>query len=237
VAFHPRGTLLASASYDHTVRVWNMQDGRCRVILEHTDVVWDVAFSSDGSFLLSSSKDQKLRLWESDSGKCLETFNGPAQRVRGIFSQQGTNVIIVGSSDDQKIRLWDARKQQAKWLVGHTGWVRALAFQRNGQLLASGSQDQTVRLWDVETGKCSRVLHSGSEISSVAFSPDGEIVAGGNNDGSICLWKVATGEQLAVLRSEQLYEGMNISGIRGLSKTQREALLALGAIERPRPDS
>jgi WD40 repeat protein len=232
VAFNQNGTLLASASYDHTVRIWDMRDGRCRAVLEHTNLVWNVAFCPESQILISSGKDQEIRLWDSESGKCIEMLRGPAQRVRRILPQRGTNAIITGSSDDQRVCLWDARNERETWLVGHTGWVRTLDFQKNGKMIASGGQDKTLRLWNVETGQCSRVLQSENEISSVAFSPDGEIVAGGDNNGSICLWNTRTGEQLTILRSEQLYEGMNISGIGGLSETQREALLALGAIER-----
>jgi WD40 repeat protein len=97
-------------------------------------------------------------------------------------------------------------------------------------MVASGGQDQTLRLWNVETSEC-RVLSSDSGISAVAFSPGEKTVAGGDNHGSLHLWNIQTGEQLTTLRSELPYEKMNISGMKGISETQQEALLALGAIE------
>lgn len=231
VAFNQSGTLLASASYDRTVRIWDTYDGRCRAILEHDELVWHVAFCPDSPILISSGKDQKIRLWNSEIGTCVEILSGPPQRVRGIFASQGASTIITGSSNDQRIYLWNARNERAIWLIGHSSWVRALDFRKDGKMVASGSQDQTLRLWDVETGQCLKVLSCKNEISSVVFSHNGEIIAGGDNDGSIYLWDTLTGEQLTVLKREQLYEGMNILGTRGLSKMQRESLLALGAVE------
>jgi WD40 repeat protein/transcriptional regulator with XRE-family HTH domain len=232
VAFHPDGNLLASASYDRTVRVWDTHDGRCRAVLEHPDLVWNVAFCPQSQVLISCCKDQRVRVWESESGTCLETVEGAAQRVRGIFSSQGTALLLTGSSDDQRICLWEARSKREIWLVGHRSRVQALDLRSDGRLVASGSQDRTLRIWRVDTGQCERVLPCSHEISSVVFSPDGEIVAGGDHEGGIALWRVHTGELYAVLKKEQLYEGMNILGARGLSQMQREALFALGASER-----
>ena len=50
-------------------------------------------------------------------------------------------------------------------------------------------------------------------------------------DETIKLWDVQTGECLKTLRAERLYEGMNISGARGLTAAQQATLQALGAVE------
>lgn len=233
VRFNGDGSLLASASYDQTIRLWDVQDGHCRAVLQgHNAVIWSIAFDAESETLVSCGRDQEIRVWDIRTGKCIEVLKGPVQRVRGICIQPGTNVIITGSSDDQAVCLWNVRSAETTWLRGHSGWVRALDFQKNGTMVASGSQDQTLRLWNGENGQCANVLRNGSEVSSVAFSPDSEIVAGGGNNGAINLWSTQTGQHLSVLRSERPYEGMNIAGIRGISQAQQEALLALGAVER-----
>ncbi len=64
LAFSPQGQILASGSYDSTVRLWRVPDGTPLHTLEgHTGSVHAVAFSPDGTLLASGSEDGTVRLW------------------------------------------------------------------------------------------------------------------------------------------------------------------------------
>jgi WD40 repeat protein len=117
-------------------------------------------------------------------------------------------------------------------LHGHEHWVRAVVISPSSNLLASGSHDQTVRIWDINTGRCLKVLRGHSScVWSVAFNFDGSIIASGSDDGTTKLWDVRTGACIKTLRSDRPYEGMNITGVTGLTESQKTTLRALGATE------
>ena len=66
VAINPAGTILASGSFDQTIRLWEISTGRCFNVLDGQGaLVWSVAFSADGALLASGSEDHLVRIWES----------------------------------------------------------------------------------------------------------------------------------------------------------------------------
>src|SRR5206468_103224 len=103
----------------------------------------------------------------------------------------------------------------------------------DGKLIASGGTDGTVRLWEASTRRPAATLcgHTGT-VAAVAVSADGDLVASGSFDGSVKLWETSGGACLRTLRPERRYERMDITGLTGITDAQRQALVALGAVDR-----
>lgn len=81
--------------------------------------------------------------------------------------------------------------------LGHSSFVRAIAFSPDGQNVLTGSADKTARLWDTKTGKELRKFEGHtSDVRSVAFSPDGKYVLTGSEDKTARLWEVETGREV-----------------------------------------
>jgi WD40 repeat protein len=71
VVFSPNGTLVASGSIDNTVRVWDVQTGKCEHTLEsHSNSVQSVVSSADGTRVASGSRDKTVRVWDMQTGEC-----------------------------------------------------------------------------------------------------------------------------------------------------------------------
>ncbi|KAI2474660.1 WD40 repeat protein [Pyrenophora tritici-repentis] len=82
VVFSPDGQLVASASWDSTVRVWETATGQCRSVLEgHSDWVNAVVFSPDGQLVVSASEDRTVRVWETATGQCRSVLHQPFQFI------------------------------------------------------------------------------------------------------------------------------------------------------------
>jgi hypothetical protein len=108
VAFSHDSTLLASASWDKTVKIWDASSGACLQTLEgHSDAVRSVAFSHDSTRLASASGDKTVKIWDASSGACLQTLEGHSSDVRSVaFSHDSTR--LASASGDKTVKIWDA---------------------------------------------------------------------------------------------------------------------------------
>ena len=202
--------LLASASDDSTMRLWDPAAGTPVGSPQetHTTGVKGVAAVPlpDGRVLLAIAGLGGVRLWDPTAGTPvgdpLEGLDDAVYGVAAVPLPDG-RVLLASAGMDSTVRLWDPTtgSPAVDPLEGHIGEVKGVAavpLPDGRVLLASAGRDCTVRLWDPATGTPVGEPMEGHTISVNAVAavplPDGRVLlASAGYDGTVRLWDPATG--------------------------------------------
>ena len=187
------GKFAASASWDKTVKVWDVNTTRVIYTFQgHTDKVNAIAWHPTLPRLASGSRDGTVKVWNSSTGQ----------------------VALTLYADTGPLKYEDQEGHKVTW-SGRTDWndVLCVAWTRDGRYVAAGSRNGTVRVWDATTGREAYTLRGQhTEVRSIAWSPDGRSLAAlsvgdKTQAGEIFIWDTRTQEHVYTLRGHS--EGIN----------------------------
>ena len=146
---------------DNTVRFWEVDSGQLlHVWYGHKGIVNDIAFDATGQRLVTGSGGEFDKPFNKDYDKnCDRDYD---------------------AKKDYAVRVWEVDSGQLLHVLrGHKEAVLSVAFDPEGQQLASSSEDKTVRIWDAENGCSLQVLQEyyGRLIIPIAFDPSGRLLS------------------------------------------------------------
>jgi RNA polymerase sigma factor (sigma-70 family) len=210
VVYSPNGEYLAAGGPDHKVRVWKAATGQLvHTLADLDEPVLALAFAPGGRTLAAAGgkgaggKVRPVVVWDVAAGKLLGRFGDHRASVLALAYSADGKILASGPRDtfiaeanaaarENAVRLWDAATgKELQRLQGNFQSVNALAFTRDGKLLAVGGTWNALEWWDPAAGKLHGrwVGHRGG-ITALALSPDGGRLASGSADGTILVWDV-----------------------------------------------
>lgn len=187
ITYSPDGQLIASASWDKTIKLWQANGKLIHTINGHRDRISSISFSPDNRLLATASWDGTVKLWHRDGTSTGISLTGHRDKVLSVtFSPD--NRLIATSSADNTIKLWQLDGTLLRTLTGHKAPVTSISFSPDSQLLVSGCADTQVKLWRIDGNLLKTLVDHTNQVTSVAWSPDGQLIASASLDKTVKLW-------------------------------------------------
>ena len=196
VVFSSDGSTSASASWDQTIRLWNVETGMHTLTLEGHFDFRTVALSPNGKTLATTGSGGVF-LWNALTGQFNKAFNEVRYGRAAAYSPDGNTLAVERWDDGPQIRLVNVRTGKVRRILRWDGEETYLiAFSPDGKTLANVTWGGEIHLWNSRNGKRLRIISSGhtEDITSIVFSPDSKKIVSGSWDRTIRVWNLQTGQ-------------------------------------------
>jgi WD40 repeat protein/serine/threonine protein kinase len=199
LAFSPDNQHLASASYDRTARVWDIDTGRESLCLRgHSDTICDITYTPDGGRIATAGWDHTARIWDAATGKQLLSLAGHDDHVDHVAFTCGGHFLATLCSSGV-ITVWNDYTGQVIRTLPRFHSQAAMAVFPDGRYVGVAEWDKGVQVRDFNTGT---LLFAPAESAGyyrcLAVSKDGTLLASGDGDeargdaGQVKVWEFPT---------------------------------------------
>ncbi|MCI0539328.1 MAG: hypothetical protein L0Z50_29320 [Verrucomicrobiales bacterium] len=187
--FSPNGQILATASWDHSVRLWSFSSGqRLQTLLGNPSEIWTLGFAPDGNSVITGGKDGVVRRWPTNPATKEKIYEGNWMPIR--FSKTGDLLAVV--DDDSKVVTLNVKTGEPETqlqLSKSPPNLLASAISEDLRLLVE-PMGAGFRVWDLQTTQSVQVTNPDSGKSTPIVSPDGASFLAAGKPGSLLWWNL-----------------------------------------------
>lgn len=212
--YSPDGKVIATASSDRKVRIWDSETGELLHVFEgHNLIVNNVSFSQDGKMLASMAMDKSVRIWDIENSVLLHTLENASGMPYNYAVFSPDNELLFSSIG----KVWDVASEElkytivlpngpckagfspdgAKLMVSSYDWHTYDSTKKEpavlGEIKVTGTYDGAARIFDASSGNLLFELKHFQHISSAHFSHDSKMVVTSSFDKKVKVWDAKSG--------------------------------------------
>lgn len=194
VLFSPNGQLVASASDDQTIRLWDHNGQPVTVLTGHTDRVTALAFSRSGKELAGATGSGEIRIWDVATGIEIRMFQAHADCIQGLVWGSGDS-LLYAIGWDSVLSVWNPGNGQLIRKTNCPAVAECCILTSGSAELLVGCVDGVIRRWSVSRNQVDDVFtQHRDQVKGLRFLSDESCVLSCGRDHLLTVWNYSTGE-------------------------------------------
>ncbi len=189
--------VFATASYDHTIRLWEIHSGKSWLTIKLPEAqVNAMVLSPEHRDHLACATNPNISVFDfhGDVSAPMLSYTGHTGNVTALgYQKEGKWLYSV--SEDKTSKIWDVRAAGCQREMENPSPVNTAALHPNQVELVYGDQSGSLKVWDLRTNACTRALVPSGKVEvplrSISISSNGKRIVAANNKGQLFVWRLA----------------------------------------------